>query len=417
MAKLARQNKVVVTGLGVLAANGIGKSAFWSSLLAGKSGIGHITLFDAADFPCKIAGEIKDFDPAKFIDRHMKPQRMGRFTQLALTATQMAVEDAGLNLAMLKLIPNFPLILGVSSSAVDILEQHAKQVQKRGVANGVPYSTYSFMPHAAASTISSCLGLPSQPITVSTACAAGLDAVALAYSHIRAGRADIAIAGGADAPITPLCFASFAAAGLVSTRNQQPQKASRPFDLDRDSGVISEGAGVLVLENLEHALSRGAEPYLEIAGYGMNADADPEKPGAGLGETMRLALANSGRRTENIDYINAHGPGHPVLDRIETEMIKQVFGPRAYSIPVSSIKGVTGNPLAAAGPHQLIACSLAFRHELIPPTANCEKADPDCDLDYVPRKARAMRMKTALINSHGLGGRNCSLVVERVDLK
>ena len=231
---------------------------------------------------------------------------------------------------------------------------------------------------------------------------------------IRSGRADVAIAGGADAPITRTGFTSFAAAGLVSTRDLDPSRASRPFDLDRDSGVISEGSGVVILENLTHALSRGVDPYLEITGYGMNADAHADLPGCGLDETMRMALANAGRRPEDVDYVCAHGPGHPVLDRIETEMIKKTLGKRAYDIPVSSIKGVTGNPLAAAGPMQLVTCALAFQNGIVPPTANCEKSDPDCDLDYVTGKPRKAHLECAMINSHGLGGRNCSLVVQRV---
>ncbi len=413
MATLAIQNKVVVTGLGVLAANGIGHAAFWNTLLARKSGITAITLFDTSDVPCKIAGEITGFDPLKYIDRQLKPQRMGRFTQLALVATQLALADAGLKLDQVRKIRNLPLLLGVSTSAVDILEQHQRQIQKRGGEGGVPYSTYAFMPHAAASTITSCLSLDSQPITISTACAAGLDAIALAYSTLRAGKAEVAIAGGADAPLTFTGFTSFSAAGMVSMRNNHPSRASRPFDLDRDSGVISEGAGVIVLETLEHALARGARPYLEITGYAMNMDADPNLPGGGYEETMQMALANAGKMHRHIDYICAHGPGHPVLDRVETEMIKKVFGQRAYEIPVSSIKGVTGNPLAAAGPHQVITCSLAFRNRIIPPTANCEKGDPNCDLDYVTTGPRRSDIRCALINSHGLGGRNCSMVVER----
>ncbi len=417
MARLARQNRVVVTGLGVLAANGIGHSIFWHTLLSGESGIGPITLFDTSDAPCKIAGEIRNFDPFRFIDRSFKPQRMGRATQLALAATQMAIADAGIETEALRRIAGLPVVLGVSSSAVDVLEHHAAQVQRRGAAGGVPYSTYAFMPHAAASTITYVLKLNARPITISTACAAGLDAIAAAYDTIRGGRADVAIAGGADAPITHLCFASFAAAGLVSARPFDiPAKASRPFDRERDSGVISEGAAVVILENLEHALARGATPYLEIAGYGMNMDPEPSQPGSGLEQTMQTALANAGRGTDSVDYICAHGPGHPVLDRVETDMIKRVLGRRAYEVPVSSIKGVTGNPLAAAGPQQLVACSLAFRHKTIPPTANLETADPACDLDYVPAKGRAAELSCALINSHGLGGRNCSMVVQKAVL-
>jgi len=400
----------------VIAPNGIGHSAFWSTLLSGKSGIGPITLFDASDLGCNVAGEIRDFDPLKYIDRTFKPHRMARFTQFALVATQMAITDAGMTVAQLRRIRNLPLVLGVSTSAMDILERHQEQVDKKGANAGIPYSTYAFMPHSAAVTISACLQLASHPVTISTACAAGAEAIVSAFSAIRSGRVDVAIAGGSDAPITYTAFTSFAAAGLIAHRKQDARKASRPFDMSRESGVISEGAGVVVLENLEHAIARGAKPYLELTGYGMNADADPvNAPGAGLADTMVMALGNAGVGIDEIDYICAHGPGHPVMDRVETDMIKQVFGRRAYVLPISSIKGVTGNPLAAAGPHQVITCALAFRNDLIPPTANYENHDPDCDLDYVGGKARSVKLNRILINSHGLGGQNCSLVVQRVD--
>jgi 3-oxoacyl-[acyl-carrier-protein] synthase II len=247
------------------------------------------------------------------------------------------------------------------------------------------------------------------------ACAAGLDGVAQAVEVIHSGQADIAIAGGADAPVTSLTFACLDKAGLVAAYNERPECASRPFDRDRETGVVSEGAGVLIVENLDHALARGAGIYLEITGYGSQSDLDPTQHGSGLEHAIRLALANACKRPEDIDYICAHGPGHPVLDRAETEMVKRVFGEYSYRIPVSSIKGVTGNPLAAAGPLQLIACACAIRDQLVPPTANLENVDPCCDLDYVPTAPRATRIECALINCHGLGGGNSCMIVERFD--
>jgi 3-oxoacyl-[acyl-carrier-protein] synthase II len=231
---------------------------------------------------------------------------------------------------------------------------------------------------------------------------------------IRHGEADIAVAGGTDATITPLSMASFATAGLSSTRNSDPERASRPFDLQRDSGVISEGAGIVVLENYESAVARGASPYLEITGYGTQGDDYASGELFGLGQTMRAAMNSAGITTDDIDYICAYGPGHPALDIVETDMVKRVFGRRAYSIPMSSIKGVTGNALSAAGPHQVITCALCFKHNIIPPTANYEVSDPRCDLDYVPGRFRNRRIDTALINVRGLGGGNSSMVVERV---
>jgi 3-oxoacyl-[acyl-carrier-protein] synthase II len=231
---------------------------------------------------------------------------------------------------------------------------------------------------------------------------------------IRHGEADIAVAGGTDATITPLSMASFTTAGLSSTRNSDPERASRPYDLQRDSGVISEGAGIVVLENYETAIARGVTPYMEITGYGTQGDDYASGELFGLGQTMRAAINSAGRTPEDVDYICAYGPGHPALDIVETDMVKRVFGRRAYSIPMSSIKGVTGNALSAAGPHQLITCGLCFKYGIIPPTANYEVADPRCDLDYVPGRYRSRKINVALINVRGLGGGNSSMVVERL---
>jgi 3-oxoacyl-[acyl-carrier-protein] synthase II len=415
MSYLARRNRVVVTGLGVLAPNGIGKNAFWESIVTKKSGVGYITLFDTKDLPCKIAGEIKEFDPARYIEARFKAHRMGRLTQFALAAAQMAIADSGFPLPVLRSMPNVPIVLGVGLGAMDIVAEHLEVVQRRGLGRGVPHSMYAGMPHAATSTVATCLGLSTNPITISTACAAGMDAVGTACSIIRSGQADVAVAGGTDAPITFIGFSSFYAAGMVSGREVEPTKASRPFDADRDSGVISEGAGVVILENLEHALARGANVYAEITGCALNMDHEPDVPGGGLESTMRLALANSGKRAEAVKYVSAHGPGHPVLDRVETEMIKRVFGQHAYKIPVSSIKGATGNALAAAALHQLIACALSLQEDLVPPTTNHERPDEGCDLDYVPDEARAGRIPCAMLNTHGLGGRNGTMIVERFE--
>jgi 3-oxoacyl-[acyl-carrier-protein] synthase II len=242
-----------------------------------------------------------------------------------------------------------------------------------------------------------------------------LDAIADAAALIRTGEAEIAIAGGADAPITPLTMASFIASGLSSRRNSEPKRASRPFDLGRDSGVISEGAGVFVIENLEHAEARGVRVYLEICGYGKQRDLDPARPGSGLEDSMKIALANANSPPADIDYISAYGPGHPVLDAIEVDAIKKVFGAHAYSIPISSIKGVTGNPLAAGGPFQVAACALTMRDQLIAPTANYEVEDPACDLDFVPGRPRKAKINRALVNVRGIGGSASSLIVTRAN--
>ncbi len=413
---MPKRTRVVVTGMGILAPNGVGLKAFWSSLVEGRSGIGPITLFDARGFRSRIAGEVKDFNPLDYIDAKEKPRRLARGTQLAFAATQRALTDAGLNLPELRRgfpLP-LPIVMGIGTSAMDILQDGFDSLRDRGPGSIKPFAVGSCAPQAAATFIGRTLGVSTRTSTISSTCVSGLDAVASATATIRNGESEIAIAGGADAPITPLAMASFATAGLSSSRNDAPERASRPFDRDRDSGVISEGAGVLVLESLDHALARGAAPYLEITGYGGQTDSDPTVPGSGLGSTMIAALANANHDPSAIDYICAYGTGHPIFDKIELSMIKRAFGEHARTIPISSIKGVTGNPLAAAGPMQLISAGLCFRNNLIPPTANCENLDSDCDLDIVRGRARRAKLNRILINVRGLGGGNSTMIVERV---
>lgn len=411
---MIKRNRVVVTGMGILAPNGTGIEAFWDSILAGRSGIGPITLFDASEFKSRIAGEVKNFNPLDYIEQELKPKRMARHTQLAYAATMMALRDAGLDPDRLELPSPTPVVIGISTSAIDVIESVYFSMRDHGPNRAPTSSSAASIPQAAASTIADKIGSSAHAATVSSACPSGLDAVSDAFAMIRSGEAEVAIAGGADAPITPLTMASFIASGLSSIRNGEPERASRPFDLDRDSGVISEGAGVFVLENLERAQARGARVYLEICGFGKQRDIDPTMPGSGLEHSMKLALANAARSPCDIDYISAYGPSHPVLDAVEVRVIKTVFGDRAYSVPVSSIKAVTGNPLAAGGPFQIVACALGFRDRVIPPTANYEVQDPECDLDFVPNRARQGQLDCALINVRGIGGSASSLVVERV---
>jgi len=411
---MAKQNRVVVTGMGVLAPNGTGLHSFWNSLIEGRSGIGPITLFDATGYKSRIAGEVKGFEPLDYIEADLKPKRMARHTQFAYAATMMALQDAGLDFENLELPSPTPVIIGVSTSAIDVIESVYRAVQNDTPNRAPTSSAAASIPQAAANLIADRLGTCANAATVSSACPSGLDAIADAAAMIRSGEAELAIAGGADAPITPLTMASFIASGLSSTCNDEPERASRPFDLGRDSGVISEGAGVLILENLERAEARGARCYLEITGYGKQRDMDASKPASGLEYSMLEALANSGCGVQDIDYISAYGPGHPVLDAAEVRIIKQVFGARAYAIPVSSIKGVTGNALGAGGPFQVIACALTLRDQLIAPTANYEVEDPACDLDVVPNRARRARVNRALVNVRGIGGSASTLIVQRM---
>jgi 3-oxoacyl-[acyl-carrier-protein] synthase II len=410
-----KRNRVVVTGMGVLSPNGIGLEAFWESLLAAKSGIGPITLFDASEFKSRIAGEVKDFDPFDYIEADQKPKRMARHTQFAYAAAMMALRDAGLEVNNLQLPNPTPVVIGVSTSALDVIERVFHEVTGPGPDRVSPTELGASKPQAAANVIADRIGTCAHAATVSSACPSGLDAIAIAAAMIRSGEADFAIAGGTDAPITPLAMASFIASGLSSRRNSEPETASRPFDLSRDSGVISEGAGILILENRERAEARGARSYVEISGYGTQRDPDIQKPASGLEFSMELALANAGQGAGEIDYISAYGPGHPMLDAVEVELIKRVFGRRAYLLPVSSIKGVTGNALAAGGPFQLISCALSIRDQVLPPTANYSIADPECDLDCVPNRPRKARVHSALVNVRGLGGSASSMVVNQVN--
>lgn len=410
---MIKRNRVVVTGMGILAPNGIGLEAFWESLIAGRSGVGAITHFDPTAFKSRIAGEVKGFDPLDYIDPKFKPKRMARHTQFAFAAMKMALADANFEPSKQMIDHPIPVMLGVSTTAMDIAEDCFDNLYRKGP-RAVNAGVIDCQPQAATQTLTMALGISARASTISSACPSGLDAIASAATMIRHGEADVAVAGGTDATITPLAMASFATAGLSSTRNLDPERASRPYDLQRDSGVISEGAGIVVLENYETAIARGVTPYLEITGYGTQGDDYSSGELFGLGQTMRAALNSAGKTPEDIDYICAYGPGHPALDIVETDMVKRVFGRRAYSIPMSSIKGVTGNALSAAGPHQLITCGLCFKHDIIPPTANYEMPDPRCDLDYVPGRYRNRKINTALINVRGLGGGNSSIVVERV---
>jgi 3-oxoacyl-[acyl-carrier-protein] synthase II len=407
------RNRVVVTGMGVLAPNGTGLDAFWKTLVAGESGIGPITLFDATGFKSRIAGEVKNFDISEYFEPNMKAKRMARHTQLAYAATMQALKDAGFDKDNLQLPSPTPVIVGVSTSALDVIERVFHHVANERPDRVSPFALGASKPQAAANVIADRIGVRASASTISSACPSGLDAVSAASAMIMRGEAELAIAGGADAPVTPLAMASFAASGMSSFRNAEPKTASRPFDLTRDSGVISEGAGIFVLENGESAEARGAQPYCEILGFNTQRDFSPQEPASGLEQSMRLALSNANCAPQDIDYISAYGPGHPFLDAAEVAIIKRVFGKHAYAIAISSIKGVTGNPLAAAGPFQIAATALSFRHQLIPPTANYETPDPTCDLDVVPNRARRAKLDRALINVRGLGGSASTMALQR----
>lgn len=406
------QRRAVVTGIGIVAANGVGLDDFWQTVKTGVSGVGPITLFDAAKLPNRIAAEVKNFDPKRVFDASVKWKRMSRHTLFAMAALKMALKDADWGNGLVETAQPVSVTMGVSTSAIEVVETAANSVWKGEESRLRPWLVWASQPHAVATTLAEQIGKQVAFQTVSTACKAGADAVLNAVAAIREGRAEIAVAGGADAPITSSTCAAFSAGRLLSGRNGDPLHASRPFDRDRDGGVLGEGAGVLVLESLAHARARGARIWMEVCGGASWSDAFGTPAADGLGRCMTLALANTRLSPESIDYVCAHGPSDPVIDRVETAMIRNTLGRHAYRIPVSSIKGVTGNPLAAAGPMELIACALAMREGVVPPTANYETPDPACDLDYVPHVRRA-RLDTALINVHGMGGGNTTLIIRR----
>ncbi len=394
--------RAVVTGIGVLAANGKGRHEFWETLLEGRSGIGPITLFNAEDLPCRVAGEVPDFDPSEHLDSKMRPKRMARSAQLAVVSAQEALVDAGITSCELRSQDTLPVVLGVCTSSMDVLGKRPS-----------PFTSSASLPNASASAIGYLYDIQAKLITVSNACVSGLDAIALATSMIRAGDADIVLAGGADASITRYVIETMLRCKKCSTMNEEPERASCPFDKRRDRGVMAEGAGIVVLENLDHARARGAKLYAEVLGHFGCADPQEGDEGSGLLRSMQGALVNSGTQIEAIDFISAHGPSDCDMDIVETRMIKEVFHDRAYGVPVSSIKGVTGCPMGAGGAHQVIAGALTLKNQMLPPTANLELPDEHCDLDYVPLTPRFADVSRLLINAHGIGRGNASMVLKK----
>ena len=406
-----QQRRVVITGVGAVSAAGIGVPALWNALLEGRSGIKTITNYDASDMSSTIAGEVSDFDPVKLIEPRLKPKRLSRQAQFGVVATREAVTDAGLTSAMLKQ-RKCGVILGSALCNVEEIAASALKVDERGARFAHPTAIPLINMQAQVAIIVDMLEMEDVPaFCVSSACTSGMDAVALACDMIRSGQVDAMICGGTDAPLSRSPAAEFIQAGMCSTRNDEPARASRPFDRERDNGLLAEGAGVLVLERLDDALDREVVPYAEVLGEHSCRDPEGGGPGSGLVQTMRMAMRNASCQETDVDYISAWGCGDPKVDQIETSSIKQVFGERAYDIAVSSIKAVIGNPLAAGGALQLVACAMSLRHSLLPPTANFEHGDLDCDLDYIQAKPRRARVRRVLVNGHGLGGGNNTLVL------
>ncbi|NLW24184.1 MAG: beta-ketoacyl-ACP synthase II [Clostridia bacterium] len=409
------KKRVVVTGLGVISPVGSGKEKFWENLIAGNSGIGPITKFDASEMPTRIAGEVKDFNVLDFIDKK-EARRMDLFTQYAVSAAKMAVNDSKLDLEKVDLT-RVGVILGSGIGGISTLEEQHKLLLEKGPSRVSPFMTPMMIVNMAAGQISIHLGAKGPNFTVVTACASGTNAIGDAFKYIQRGDADIVLTGGTESSITPLSFAGFCSMKALSTRNDEPTKASRPFDKKRDGFVMGEGSAILVLESLEHALKRNAPIYAEVLGYAATADAHhitaPAPDGEGAARAMALAIQDAQIKPSDIDYINAHGTSTELNDKYETLAIKDVFGEASKNVLISSTKSMTGHLLGAAGAIELAAVCLAIKDDIVPPTINYEYPDPDCDLDYVPNKARKKVINYAMSNSLGFGGHNASIVLSK----
>ena len=406
--------RVVITGIGLITPLGVGTEPTWSALLEGRSGVGPITRFDASDFSVQIAGEVSDFDPLVWVPKK-EARHMDRFIHFAIAAAQLAFDDAGLSTPL----PNperCGALIGVGLGGLESLELAAKTLAERGPRRLSPFMIPQLIANLAPGQVSMRLGLQGPNLSSVSACATGAHSLGDAARLIAWGEADVMVAGGAEATITPLGVGGFAAMKALSTRNNAPEAASRPFDIGRDGFVASEGAGVLVLESLEHAQARGATIYAELAGYGQSSDAHhitlPAPDGRGARAAMRLALEDAGLNPSDVGYLNAHGTSTPAGDIAESKAIRAVFGEASDQLWVSSTKSMLGHMLGAAGSVEAAVCALALKHGEVPPTINLDAPDPECDLDYVPHTARSRALKATLTNSFGFGGTNVSLALK-----
>ena len=412
------RRRVAITGLGAVCPIGNDIEKIWDSLMRGESGIKEITAFDPSPFPTKIAGEVRDFDPIAYVSPK-DARHMARFAQFAVASTAMALEDSGIDLSK-ESMERIGVAIGSGIGGIGVIEEQHQILMTRGPKRVSPFFIPSQIPNMASGQVAMIFGFKGPNLCVVTACASGNHSVGTAFRIIQEGEADIMIAGGSESTITPLSFAGFCAMRAMSTRNEEPEKASRPFDLQRDGFVMGEGCGVVVLEEMEHARRRGAKIYAELAGYGATADAfhmtQPDPGGEGAALCMMLSLRDAGMDPSEIDYINAHGTSTPLNDKIETLAIKRVFGDHAYKLAISSTKSMTGHLLGAAGGVELVITVLAMDRGYIPPTINYEFPDPECDLDYVPNHPRKAEIRGAMSNAFGFGGHNACIVLRKVDL-
>lgn len=408
------KQRVVVTGMGVMTSLGSDLEQFWNNLLEGKSGVSLIEAFDVSEYPTRIAAEIKNFNPEDFGLDKKEARRMDRFVQFAAVASKLAVEDAGLKIGENSDAERVGVMIGSGIGGLGTWEDQHNILLEKGPKRVSPFFIPMMIANMASGQVSMLTGAKGPNSTAVTACATGTHSIGDSYKMIQRGDADVMIAGGAEATIRPTGMAGFCSMRAMSTRNDEPEKASRPFDIDRDGFVMGEGAGILVLESLEHAKARGAKIYAEVIGYGMSGDAhhmtEPDPDGAA--RCMAKAVRDAGIEPSDIDYINAHGTSTPVGDQSETTAIKKTFGDHAYKLAVSSTKSMTGHLLGAAGGVEAVIIGLTLKSGVIAPTINLDNQDPELDLDYVPNKAREANVKYALSNSFGFGGHNATIVMK-----
>ena len=421
------RRRVVITGLGLVTSLGEKVDEVWDKVCAGESGIGPIRRWDVSNYATRIGGECFDFDLMRYADEYAKltggerlqPKRLDRFAQFALAASMNAVTDAQLDFAKEDSF-RCGVVIGSGIGGIETIEEQNKILVSRGVSRVSPFTVPRLMANAGSGNVSILYHLRGPNTTVATACATGLNAIGDAARFIQHDLADVIIAGGSEAALCGLGMGSFCAARAMSTRNDDPRRASRPWDLDRDGFVMAEGAGIVVLEEYDHAKQRGARPYAEIVGYGMSADGHhitaPDPQGAGAAQAMRLALKDAAIDPSAVDYINAHGTSTPLGDIAETRAVKITFGQHARKLAMSSIKSQLGHLLGAAGGVAAVFSSLSIQRNLIPPTVNLDRPDPECDLDYVPNQARDRRIEYAMANSFGFGGHNASLLFRKLGM-
>jgi len=412
---MGNPRRIVITGIGLVSPLGVGVKKNWEAVKSGKPGVVRISKFDTQDFSSQIAGEVRDFDPLSFIEKK-ESRKMDPFIQYAVAAAETAVEDSSIDRAQLE-GDRTGVYVGSGIGGIYSIEENHKILLKKGPKRVSPFFLISTVINEASGQISIRTKSGGPNSANATACSTGTHAIGDSYQIIARGDADLMIAGGSEAPVTPLGLAGFCSMRALSVRNDAPSEASRPFDKQRDGFVIAEGAGVLLLEELDSALARDADIYAEIVGYGMSGDAHhvsaPCPDGDGAYRSMKRALDSAGIKAQDIDYINAHGTSTPWNDKIETLAIKRLFGEYAYKIPISSTKSMTGHMLGAAGGFEAAATALTLKNQVIPPTINYENPDPECDLDYVPNKVRPAEVTYALSNSFGFGGTNGTLVLKR----